>query len=446
MRRAFQILLFAVLAAFSLSSFAAGYRCGYSGNWTYFDSISGYKSHPLSGATTYQATDCMNNDAYNTPYPLESGFRWNTLSGLLYIVPNSGTACPSGMEVQGDDCIELPPVECPEGQIVEAGQCVGNGTPPEPESDAPEGLYAIGTSTASGVDYNATGQTLDSGGQVVANCGGWACSFSGADQTGSQCYDNGIGTTVYCSFIPKYFSTPAALAQPTDITPVQNVNPTTANPTVLCPTGYVLNSSGICTNGATPSTPSTINTPSTAPTTGIQTCPAGFALNAENQCVSSSTNTTGTCPNGYTLVNGHCTGTSTLSSAGPASNSAPVCGGPGLPPCEVSSEEPTDFNPISEAVGDKSELEGTLADQKSGVENWADPSSSKQSDFFDSWINFISPIPASACSPISADVGGKVWTIDPCPTAEKISTILNYVLWVYLAFGTFVLITGGKST
>lgn len=60
----------------------------------------------------------------------------------------------------------------------------------------------------------------------------------------------------------------------------------------------------------------------------------------------------------------------------------------------------------------------------------------------DGWF---SPIPSSTCSPYTATIGGHQWILDVCPTAEKIATISEYVIWFMLAVGVFVMLTGGLT-
>lgn len=56
---------------------------------------------------------------------------------------------------------------------------------------------------------------------------------------------------------------------------------------------------------------------------------------------------------------------------------------------------------------------------------------------------WFEPVTRQGCSPYSAQIGGRTWTLDICPTAEKISVISEYVLWFLLVVGTFVMLTGG---
>ncbi len=58
---------------------------------------------------------------------------------------------------------------------------------------------------------------------------------------------------------------------------------------------------------------------------------------------------------------------------------------------------------------------------------------------------FLGPIPMSGCSPYSVTIAGRTWTLDHCPIAARISEIMGYALWVGLAVGGFVFLTGGRA-
>ena len=58
---------------------------------------------------------------------------------------------------------------------------------------------------------------------------------------------------------------------------------------------------------------------------------------------------------------------------------------------------------------------------------------------------WFSPIPTSGCTPFSGTVGGRSFTIDHCPTASKISVILEYAMWFMVVVGVFVMFTGGRA-
>jgi len=59
---------------------------------------------------------------------------------------------------------------------------------------------------------------------------------------------------------------------------------------------------------------------------------------------------------------------------------------------------------------------------------------------------WFEPVTRQGCSPYSATIGGRTWTLDICPTAEKISVISEYVIWFLLVVGVFVMLTGGATT
>lgn len=59
---------------------------------------------------------------------------------------------------------------------------------------------------------------------------------------------------------------------------------------------------------------------------------------------------------------------------------------------------------------------------------------------------WFEPVTISTCSPYEATIGGRVWKLDPCPTAQKISEIGAYCMWFMLAIGAFAFLTGGKAS
>lgn len=98
-----------------------------------------------------------------------------------------------------------------------------------------------------------------------------------------------------------------------------------------------------------------------------------------------------------------------------------------------------DYSSITNANGDTKKAEADAAHQ-AHLDNLTNgtfdssASSQKQSvtDLIGSWWE---PVPMTGCSPYTATIGSRTWTLDICPTAEKISSISGYALWVFLAFG-----------
>jgi len=84
----------------------------------------------------------------------------------------------------------------------------------------------------------------------------------------------------------------------------------------------------------------------------------------------------------------------------------------------------------------QSAAEGTFSPDSASRNSWQ---SAMQSGWFD-------PVTRQGCQPYTASIGGRVWNLDICPTAEKISVISEYVIWFMLVVGTFVMLTGGAFT
>jgi len=57
---------------------------------------------------------------------------------------------------------------------------------------------------------------------------------------------------------------------------------------------------------------------------------------------------------------------------------------------------------------------------------------------------WFSPIPSTNCTPFEATIAGRVFRMDHCPTAQKISEIGGYAMWFMLVVGVFVMLTGGN--
>lgn len=77
---------------------------------------------------------------------------------------------------------------------------------------------------------------------------------------------------------------------------------------------------------------------------------------------------------------------------------------------------------------------------KDKLSNGKDAESS-QNAFKDVFTDWFDPIPAGNCSAMQFQIGAYSWSFDPCPQAEKISSLAGYALWIYLAFGTLALVT-----
>jgi len=70
----------------------------------------------------------------------------------------------------------------------------------------------------------------------------------------------------------------------------------------------------------------------------------------------------------------------------------------------------------------------------------ASSKSSWESAMASGWFE---PIARAGCQPYSATISGRVWNLDICPAAEKISSISEYVIWFFVVVGVFVMFTGG---
>jgi len=157
-------------------------------------------------------------------------------------------------------------------------------------------------------------------------------------------------------------------------------------------------------------------------------------------------------PVGVTTVGGS-SGTSSGGNPTPETSNSDLCkNNPGLQICKGGmNEEATqkqvrdalqgdgDYSAITNANGDSKKSEADAAHQ-SHLDNLTNGSfdstatTQKQTvgEMIGSWWE---PVPMTGCQPYTATIGTRTWTLDICPTAEKISTVSGYALWVFLAFG-----------
>jgi len=84
----------------------------------------------------------------------------------------------------------------------------------------------------------------------------------------------------------------------------------------------------------------------------------------------------------------------------------------------------------------KSATEGTVSPDQASRDSWEDA-------MLTGWFR---PVPRQGCLPYSSTIAGRTWSLDICPTAEKISVISEYVIWFLLVVGVFVMLTGGYAT
>ena len=86
----------------------------------------------------------------------------------------------------------------------------------------------------------------------------------------------------------------------------------------------------------------------------------------------------------------------------------------------------------------------TIKDQITGAlpDPSADSKSAWESALSTGWFDAIT---ITGCTAQDYAIGPYIWHFDPCPTAEKISDIGSYALWLSLVIGGFVFVTGGRN-
>lgn len=94
----------------------------------------------------------------------------------------------------------------------------------------------------------------------------------------------------------------------------------------------------------------------------------------------------------------------------------------------------------------QSALQSELDKFTAGADGSVAPNSTSKSAWESAMSSgWFEPITRQGCTPYTATISGRTWTLDICPTAEKISVISEYVIWFLLVVGSFVLLTGGMS-
>lgn len=89
----------------------------------------------------------------------------------------------------------------------------------------------------------------------------------------------------------------------------------------------------------------------------------------------------------------------------------------------------------------KAETDKFTAIMDQSVDPASGPKSAWAAAMTSGWFDAI---PASACAPYTATIGGRTWTIDICPIAAKVATIAEYCMWFGVVVGCFVMLTGGS--
>lgn len=158
-------------------------------------------------------------------------------------------------------------------------------------------------------------------------------------------------------------------------------------------------------------------------------------------------------------------GTSVNAVNSPSSETSDFCAkNPSLQFCKGGmNEEKTQKDVLSEIKklttpdsGDDTALKNagkftTTAELIEADTNWADYAHGFKSDVNlnakkSAWESamtsgWFTPIPSTNCAPTTSKVGPWQWTLDVCPTAQKISEIGGYAMWFMLVIGVFVLLT-----
>jgi len=184
---------------------------------------------------------------------------------------------------------------------------------------------------------------------------------------------------------------------------------------VSCPTGLTYdpnynNLGPACVDLGEPGSPSTTETPGTAPTGDTTACPVGYVLDAQGRCSADAPSNGYSCPEGYSLESGKCV--------------APLPGTTNAAAANYSGET----GAIAGAWNSIAGMFNNIASSSGPSHGWS--------------LSLPSMFPVA---PECAPWGILNQTIDPCPTANKIRRIAEFCLYVLTIFGLFRILFGPRQ-
>lgn len=368
--------------------------------------------------------------------------------------PVASCVLPQVLLTSTNSCVTPP--TCASGDTVDAttNLCKGPGTAPTAGNYAPVASLNVAALDAAGnPTYNPVGSALIAGNTLSLNCGGWECTVSKAEIAASPACFGPDGGTAYCDFTPKYTGNLATISEIVAQAPGGSNGPIVQQNG--CPAGYVLNAStGVCTAGVQPATASTATSAGTDGSPGVGVCPTGFTPNGAGVCSgpAGSGFLGATCPAGYTLAGGVCTGTSTPGGAGntatcggagqePCSTKiAGQCGGAGQPACSVGGQCGGAGQPACEIDWGSGQISGDPSDASLTSGNLKD---FLLSGLFGDLLAYTPSVYSGVCPTSSWYMFGRTYTFDGhCSFVENFRDQLTEIMGVVWALAGFFLILG----
>lgn len=438
-----------------------------------YDATSGICSGPGGLVSRCPAADGADvvwpvNGVCTPVYSCPTGQNW-TLSGTNCVRPDCAAyqtlnqttgvcGCPEGRTDTGTSC-QTP---CPSGYHVgvpDNGQCIADCT-----GRQTQGTDGQCTCAKTGGVIAAARAALDTA--CIGGCSvKWNVGLRSLDNTtvygyvsfnGATCAPASTLIPATVAFVPKDTSGKAA----DGVTPdPKNVPETNQSPEACDAVGGswgVYNGASKCLSAkdvntmdkltVTKTTSTSVNPDGTSKVTTDTTTKT---VDAQTGQVTTSTITSTVNKDAQGNVVGTGTGTSDIK----GDSSSDLCkNNPGLDICQNRlNKEETQVKVLAalQGDGDYSAIENAQADaQKAELTAAHEAAVSKLSDHtFDAVVSeqkqtivdtigsWWDPVPMSGCTPLSATVGGRVFTLDPCPVAEKVSGIAGYAMWAFLAFG-----------
>jgi len=298
---------------------------------------------------SYKCTSFSYTTRYYYPRTCDPGMAWDSTQAMNPdYAAQCATACEFDPTITASSPACVPPQSCPAGQswASPSNSCVPNA--PEPEGGATD---EVGVEVCRPPTDCSSPSNWDEW-SYTTNKDGWIWKASDPH----QCVQMGTGSVV-CNTQIVYAAGGPATTSTVGSVPVASGTSYAPPVTVSCPTGYTLNSSGVCEQPPVAGTPTTDTTPGSTGSPGAVTCPVGYYADGSGGCKSSGTGAPNAygCPEGYTkAADGSCQGAGgeipgVFGPDATGANKVSSCGGPGQPACKVDTGTSLDV-PVEEAI------------------------------------------------------------------------------------------------
>lgn len=430
---------------------------------------------------------------YSTGYYCPSGQNW-TVSGATCTRPDCAAgeerlsdgickpACAAGEFRQADGTCKS---TCVGAQFYETSYGACRCVTKQPTTQSYSVPYASAKagnldppSCSDGCQQVRSGVAFCPGGILTMVVGGSTTCYARVGQTGQICAPDAGGTSPIAVTLSPVSATPqAAGVGPTGGSDPFSTTPSNSDPMTCASSGGnwgVFNGKGTCYT-PTPTDPvvkadekkTTVTDPNTGKTTttttnNIETCTGLGAC-------SSTTTTTVSSGGGSGAGAGTTTSKTTTSTGSGTTSAAITSNGNGGYNLQLPSDYQRDstgqitnsyLKDLSDVIGKpegddsaitsagiSDETKKLFTDQDKAVSDALGGSEStgvlgKVSEWSSTMSSgWFSPIPMSGCTPFTARIGTWSWSLDHCPTAAKVSGIVEYCMWFILLVSGFRMLT-----